>query len=211
MFGTYTPRLHHAIILAILCVVCLALGGKAQGRVLLALNVGAGMFGVLFLVVIMLLIRESNIRRIDAMSSFAAQIAQLDEEGRAMMGFEFPYLRYRMKRGEVGEYFEDTNVPMELFKEFLITSDQKFTSPRRDWCTREKPEWAWMEIKQYLEAKGLIVPDSAAGSHSWRWKGNAFSHLNAYWGAGLKLRDMRDEIIMHHPGYTAPVEEGASD
>lgn len=201
---SYTPKLYDAIIAAMLCILCLVISGKASRSIASAFNYGAVMFGVLFLIVILLLIRESNIRRIDAMTSFAEKIVGLDDEGRAMMAFEFPYLRYHMKRGEVREYFEDTNVPMEMFKEFLRTSDQKYISPRRDWCTSKKPEWAWIEIKEDLEARGLIVSDSAAGSHSWKWRGHAYEHIKAYWGAGLKLRDMSDELVMHSPGYMPP-------
>lgn len=211
MFGTYVPRLHHAIIAAFLSIALLALSGKAQGRLLLALNVGSLMFGFLFLLILLLLWKESNIRRIDSMSNFARWIVELDDEGRAMLAWQFPYLRYRMHHGEVREYFEDTSVPMYLFKEFLVTSDRKFISPRRDWCTAEKPEWAWLEIKEYLQNEKLIIPDSAAGSHSWMWKGNAYNHLTAYWGASLHLKDMTDEIVMHQPGYIAPADEGASD
>lgn len=208
---SYSPQLRDAIIAAFLCILLLALGSKAQGRVLLALNVGAGMLGVLFIIIVVLLIRESNNRRVEVMTEFANAIIRLDDEGRAMMAFEFPSLRYHMKRGEVREYFETTNVPIELFKYFLQTSDSKYISPRRYWYTADHPEWAWIEIKSWLEEDGMILPDSAAGSHSWMWKGNAWNHLKAYWGTGLKLRDMSDELVMHSPGYNPPVEEGASD
>jgi len=208
---SYTPKLLDAIITAILCVVLLALGGKTKEPVSSAFNWGALMFGFLFLVVVALMALEGLNRRVSVMTDFANAISSLDDEARAMMAFEFPHMRYRMKRGEVREYFEDTNVPIALFKEFLRTSDRLYTSPRRDWSTTKKPEWAWLEIKGWLEDHKMVVPDSAAGSHSWMWRGSAYEHIKAYWGVGLKLRDMSDELVMHSPGYAAPTEEAASD
>jgi hypothetical protein len=208
---SYTPRLHHAIITAVLCILCLALSGKAQGRVASAFNLGAVMFGFLFFLVVVLMFLEGLNRRVEVMTEFASAISKLDDEARAMMAFEFPHMRYRMKRGEVREYFEDTNVPIELFKLFLQTGDSKHISPRRYWYTVDKPEWAWLELKGWLEDHEYIVPDSAAGSHSWMWRGNAYEHLKAYWGTGIRLRDMSDEVVMHSPGYAPPAEEAASD
>jgi hypothetical protein len=210
---TYTPRLHDAIITAVLCVICLALGGKTAGRVASAFNFGALLFGFLFFLVVVLMFLEGLNRRVEVMTDFANAISKLDDEARAMMAFEFPSLRYRMKRGEVREYFEDTSVTIEMFKEFLRSSDSKHISPRRYWFRAERPEWAWLEIKGWLEDHELVVPDSAAGSHSWMWKGNAYDHLKAYWGVGLKLRDMSDEMVMHSPGYAPPpqAEEVGSD
>jgi hypothetical protein len=210
---SYTPRLQDAIITGLLCVGLLALGGKAQGRVALAFNLGAFLFGFLFFVVVVLMALEGLNRRVEVMTEFAQAISRLDDEARAMMAFEFPHMRYRMKRGEVRPYFEDTQVPIEMFKLFLRTSDSKYISPRRYWYTSEQPEWAWVEIKGWLEDHELILPDSAAGSHSWMWRGNAWDHLKAYWGTGLHLRDMSDELVMHSPGYTPPppMEEVGSD
>lgn len=208
---SYTPRLHDAVITAVLCVLCLALGGKTSGRVASAFNFGALMFGFLFFLVVVLMFLEGLNRRVEVMTDFANAISKLDDEARAMMAFEFPHMRYHMKRGEVRPYFEDTHVPIGMFKLFLQTSDQKYISPRRYWYTTEQPEWAWLEIKGWLEDQDMIVPDSAAGSHSWLWKGNSWEHLKAYWGAGLKLRDMSDEVVMHNPGYVPPAEEAASD
>jgi hypothetical protein len=207
----YTPRLHHAIITAILCLLCLVVSGKTKEGVSSAFNWGSLMFGVLFIIVVVLMFLEGLNRRVSVMTDFANAISKLDDEARAMMAFEFPSMRYRMKRGEVREYFEDTNVPIALFKEFLRTSDSKHISPRRYWYTTDRPEWAWLEIEGWLEDHDFVVPDSAAGSHSWMWNGKAYDHIKAYWGVGLKLRDMSDEMVMHSPGYAAPAEEAASD
>jgi len=186
----YSPRPGHAIVTALLCVVFIALGWKAQGRVLMALNVGALLCAIVTAIVLWVLILEALNERVRVMVEFANAIGKLDEEARAMMAFEFPRMRYRMKAGEVREYFEDTNVPIELFRLFLQTSNNRYISPERDWNTTERPRWAWLEIKSYLEENKYILADSAAGSHSWLWSGESYNHLFAYWMAGRNIRNL---------------------
>lgn len=192
MFG-YAPKLSDAIITGMIFVGLLLLSARTvQPDFARAFNAGAVIFGILFLVVIGLMALEGLNRRVETMTEFGRMLATLDDEGRALMAFEFPHMRYRMKHGVVREFFDDTNVPMETFRLFLRLSNTKQISPRRDWCTKEKPEWAWMEIFDYLKENDFIIPDSAAGSHSWLWNGNAWDHLKAYWGAGLHVPEMKN-------------------
>lgn len=183
----YTPKLHHAFVSALICVIFIALGFRAQGRLLLALNLGALLFGLMTAVIMALLVLESLNRRVVVMTEWMQAFARLDDEGRAAVAFSFPYMRYRMKSGEVREYFEDTNVSIEQFRLFLKTSNGKYISPERDWSNADMPRWVWQEIFLWLQGNDYVVPDSAAGSHSWLWKGNAYRHLMAYWMAGRKV------------------------
>jgi len=186
----YTPKLSHAIVAAVLCVLFLAIGGKTQGRVAFAFNIGALMFGVLFLVVVILLALEGLNHRVEVMTDWMREFVKLDDEGRAAVAFVFPYMRYRMKRGVVREYFEDTNATIEQFRLFLKTSNDRYISPKRDWQSADMPEWAWLEIQGWLQDHDYILADSAAGSHSWLWKGEAYKHLMAYWMAGRRVENM---------------------
>lgn len=188
----YLPKLHHAAIAATAMIVCIALAGLTKGSVSQAFKAGAIASGFIAIVVLVLLFMDGINAMVREQANWMTAFGNLDDEGRAAVAFMFPKIRYRMKRGIVREFFEDTNVPMETFRLFLHLSNSKYISPRRDWFTREKPEWAWMEIQEYLQTNGYIVPDSAAGSHSWLWNGNAWNHLLAYWGAGLHVREMRD-------------------
>jgi hypothetical protein len=141
------------------------------------------MLGFMTVIVLILLLMEGINSMVKAQTDWMVAFGNLDDEGRAAVAFMFPKIRYHMKRGEVREFFEDTNVPMETFRLFLHLSNSKYTTPRRDWYTEQKPQWAWLEIQEWLQENGFIVPDSAAGSHSWLWNGNAWEHLKAYWGA----------------------------
>lgn len=190
----YIPKLHHAMFTACVCILLIAVGAKAQGRVLTALNIGALVFALMTAVVLWMLIIESANRRVDVMTDWMKEFSRLDDEGRAAVAYQFPTLRYRMKKGVVREMFEDTNATAAQFRLFLQTSNQRYISPRRDWTTLEKPAWAWDEIKNWLESRDYILPDSAAGSHSWLWSGGAYQHLMAYWMSGRKLSDMSNQI-----------------
>ena len=190
----FTPKFHHLMVSIFLVVGFTALSAATSGRVIVACIVGAGSFLLVTGIVLLLLIIEGLNRRVEVMTEFANAIGKLDDEARAMMAFEFPHMEYHMKRGEVRAMFENTQVSIELFRLFLQTSNDRYISPRRDWCTTDQPEWAWIEIKGWLEAHDKIVPDSAAGPHSWLWKGNSYQHLHAYWMAGRKLINMSDRI-----------------
>jgi hypothetical protein len=127
-----------------------------------------------------------------AQTKWMQEFSKLDDEGRQALAARFPEMRYRMARGVVRAYWEDTKVPIEMFKTFLATSTREYISPERDWNSTAKPRWAWLEIKTCLEDAERIIPDSAAGSHSWRWVGNSHQYLCAYWMAGRALIDLNE-------------------
>jgi hypothetical protein len=201
---SYVAKLHHAMVAAGFMVVCIAIASATGGDVAQAFTWGAVACGVMCGVVLALMLMEGINAMVREQTNWMHEFAQLDDEGKAAVAFMFPKIRYRMKRGVVREYWEDSNVPMETFKLFLKLSNSKYISPRRDWYTRDKPEWAWLEIHAWLLENNFIVPDSAAGSHSWLWNGNAWNHLNAYWGAGMHIPEMKD---MHVFTTTPPLQE----
>lgn len=204
---TYTPKLQHAIFTILFCMACLFLGSKARGQVLFAWNSGAVLFFFLTCVVVWLLILKAYDEHWETIASFAEVYNKLDEEGRAALGFMFPRMSYQMKRGEVRAFFENTNATIEHFREFLQTSNDRYISPRRDWTTADKPSWAWDEIKGWLEDHERIIPDSAAGSHSWLWSGNSYQYLMAYWMSGRKLVDMNERVYAYETTTPPPLED----
>jgi hypothetical protein len=186
----YVPKLQHATATAFICIVLIAVSARAQGRVLTALTVGALIFALMTALILWWIALENINRRVTVITEWMHEFNQLDDEGRAAVAFQFPTVRYRMSRGEVREMFEDTNVPIELFRLFLQTSNTKYVSPERDWSTAERPRRTWLEIMTWLQENNYILADSAAGSHSWLWNGNSYKHLFAYWMAGHRMKDM---------------------
>jgi len=126
---------------------------------------------------------EEAARKYQMLGDFASSISKLGVDQWNAMGFHFPILRFKLFKGQVLELFEDTKATRAQFIHFLKTSDRAQISPERYWNTSEYPRWAWQEIKTWLETNDppYIYKDSAAGNHSWLWRGNAHAHLCAYW------------------------------
>lgn len=184
-------RFVQSLVSVVFGVICLALSGSFHSeKAIVALILGAIGFFIVFLVTIWTVALAAYDSHLSTWENFAETFGKLDDEARATMGFMFPKIRYTMKRGEVRANFEDTNVSIDLFRLFLQTSNDKYISPRRDWYTKEKPEWAWVEIYEWLKEHDRIVPDSASGSVSWLWNGNSYKHLMAYWMSGRKPVNM---------------------
>jgi hypothetical protein len=213
MMMPYVPRLMDAIITALICIVLMAIGAvldtKTWTRIAIVFYIGALIFAVMTALVLWRLVVEGLGQHLERQTHFAEVFHLLDDEGRRALAFQFPSMHYHMRRGIVRSYFEDTQVPIEMFRLFLQTSNDKYISPRRDWYTTEQPEWAWEEIKTWLEENDKILPDSAAGSHSWLWKGSAYQQLMAYWMAGRRLVDMSEIRTYAYDLPTPPPEDDA--
>lgn len=186
----FIPKVSQAIFTAILIIVCLLLGTRFGGRYQSAMNWGAFAFAIITAIILYLLILDGLDRHTDTITRFMESFSKLDDEARIATAFAFPAMRYRMKRGKVREFFEDTNVPIEMFRLFLTDSNDRYIAPERNWNTSDRPRWAWIEIKEYLESNKYIIADSASGSHSWLWSGNSYRHLMAYWMAGREIMNM---------------------
>jgi hypothetical protein len=193
----YMPKLSHAMVAALICIGLIALGAKAQGRVLVALNIGALIFAIITAAILWMLIIQTVNERLDRLIELAKIYSGMDDEARQALAYQFPAMQYHMKHGEVRAYFEDTNVPIDTFRLFLQTSNDRYISPERDWQTKEMPAWAHTEIRLWLEANDKVIRDSAAGSHSWLWKGNSYKHLMAYWMSGHAPKDMTSSEMVY--------------
>ena len=191
-----TGRTIQTIVSAILGVIFIALMGvftsvEASWAMLLGALAFFAMFGVNLWTVAL----SAYDAHIMTATEYAEKFSRLDDESRAALGWLFPKMRYVMKRGIVRQEFEDTGVSVDLFRIFLQTSNSKYISPKRDWQSAAKPEAAWLAIYQWLQERDYIIPDSASGSISWLWKGNAYNHLMAYWMAGRAVANMNSEQV----------------
>lgn len=185
-----SQRLFYAALSAFVCIGFIAACGYTENaRVLLAFKIGAWIFAIITAIIMGTIVAEEYYRSVEVVTDFMREFGKLDDEARAAVAFRFPAVRYHMKSGLVRGYFEDTNVPMETFRLFLQTSNDKYISPRRDWYTAEKPEWAWIEIYDWLVENDKIYPDSASGNVGHLWRGNSYQHLTAYWMAGRRIVD----------------------
>jgi hypothetical protein len=205
-----------AVVSVLLGVLLIALMSKFTSQeATWALLLGAIAFFVTFATCLGTIALAAYDQHITAISDFVQSFANADDETRRAAGFAFPTMRYVMKRGIVRGELEDTGVPVEIFRLFLATSNDRYISPRRDWFTKDKSEADWIAIYQWLLEKDYIIADSAAGSVSWLWKGNAYRHLMAYWMAGRSPSNMNPTTVyaqdVENPALTTtpPPEEDA--
>ena len=104
----YVPQFSHVLLSTIFGVALLWLSVPFDsGR--MALTIGSVLFFITAIVFLWTHIMAANDNHWNVLGDFAETYRKLDEESRAALGFQFPAMRYRMKRGEVGEYFEDTS------------------------------------------------------------------------------------------------------
>jgi hypothetical protein len=208
-------RFIQSLVSAVLTVVFLALSGAFHSeRAATAMIIGAVGSGIMFFVTVYTVALAAYDSHINTWENFLDTFAKADEEARTAMGFVFPKIRYTLKRGELRSEFENTGVPIEIFREFMTGSNDKYISPRRDWYTREKPEWAWIAIYQWLVDHGKVAPDSAAGNVSQLWIGNAYKQMYAYWMAGRRVTNLGipDKVVYASDvEATPPLMESASD
>lgn len=201
---SYIAKYHHAIVTIILCLICMLLGVKYQ-RVASIFNLGALGFAILTAVILALIVMESLNERVRVMTYWMDSFAKLDDDGKMAVTFQFPTIRYHMRRGVPHPYWRDTGVKMEHLQLFLEDSDKKQISPERNWNSAKKPRSVWLEIKTQLEDDGMVELDSAAGSHSWLWIGDSYQHMLAWWKVGRHIKD--DTEI----GMSGPTRQYASE
>lgn len=164
----YIPRLWHAIILFLLG--CAALWLSLSGWPLIA---GIGLI-LMAAFVLILLWRDSMNEYYRTITAFGNMLAKLTPDQWSALGIAFPHIRIRWK-GKPIKFFEDTSATMEDWERFLDDSNWKQISPERNWKGADLRKWE--QIKGWLEEHNFIIRDSAAGQHSWLWRGNMYSIL----------------------------------
>lgn len=174
----YQPKLLHASMTAFIAVALISLTDLASGNAFGALKIGAAVFLIMTGVIIWMIAYG---HRFDTIVRYIEAFIQLNPEQRAALAYNIPSLRLVARRGRVAELFEDTQATSEHIRLFLVDSTPEFTSSQHAWNTAEKPRWAWEEIYDWLVRHGKAIPDSAAGTHSYRWKGTAYKSMMLYW------------------------------
>jgi hypothetical protein len=173
---TYEPKLSHAIFVLLLGAALIISGTLWRNVAAFALLVaGATCWALVLLVCVLLVIGERR-KYIDAVSMQVRELRQMDPEQWNALGLiHLPYLNI-VWTGETSVIWEGV-VPMEYFDHFMRTSNDAQISPERGWNSTEYPARIWTQIYGRLLQLGFIVPDSAAGNHSYRWQPGAVAEL----------------------------------
>jgi hypothetical protein len=115
------------------------------------------------------MIMDTRRQFLDAQTKWFEQLRQMDPEQWRALGLINPPVINVTWEGETVIVWEGV-VPMKYFDHFLRTSNDSQTSPKRDWNTKEYPERMWISIYERLVQLGYVIPDSADGNRSYRWR-----------------------------------------
>jgi hypothetical protein len=167
--NNYIPKLSHAVTTCLLGIIFIgALAYASPWQV--AFLVGAIAFISMSALIFALLFLEQRRSFYHTVAYFADRLAQLDPDQWQALGIAFPHLRIRWS-GQPIQFFEDTSATMEQFERFMRDSDHRQISPERNWSGGPQRR-AWREIVNWLQRQEYIYKDSAAGNHSWLWRGD---------------------------------------
>ena len=173
---TYTPKLHHAIITALLSVLFAYAWAFTDGNAAKALLLGVGIFLVITAAIMAALLEGSHYYSVTA---YIEALVKMDADLRNALAFSVPSLRLIATRGKVQTLFADTRATKEHIHLFLQDSTQAMTASKRDWHTTDRPRWAWEEIYSYLRARKM-VGEYAVGPESYPWIGTAYHSMALY-------------------------------
>lgn len=189
MFDEYSPRLSQAVFLALFgCALFGVSGVKLSGDMLTA-GMVCGVLLVIFSVVVMLfLVNRERIAFYRTASNFAEQLSHLDQDQWQALGIAFPVLRIHWN-GQPLQLLEDSDITIQEFRRFMEDSDFRQISAERNWSSG-RDRRTWLRIKSWLELKEYIHPVSAAGNHSWLWRGNIYMHLKERYLGAEPLRNL---------------------
>lgn len=180
---------------ALISIVCMLAGVRFR-EYQWAWNIGAAVFLIITGIILAVIVLDGYTSYNESLADIALALSKLDQQGREMLGYAFPTMRFVMERGMVKQKFEDTGVDVDLFIEFMASSKETYISPERDWFTSDKPHWAWEKIVDFLISNGDIIPESAAGPKSHLWKSRAvYQRYCAYWLKGRKLANLNESEI----------------
>lgn len=177
----FEPRFRH---IAVSLLLGLALIAASLYYLSDALMFAALVVGLLFIVLSVFVVGWINNREravfYSSLTGFARELAALDPDQYGALGIRFPMLRLRW-RGKPVLTVEDSDVTLEHFEIFMQDSNFQQIAPERIWNTSVRPRPVWMKLRSWLEKNEYIYRESAAGSHSWLWRGNAYHTLREHY------------------------------
>lgn len=180
----HVPRLSKSI-LAIALGLGFILGAgwlKSEGAFLATIACGALVIA-LGLVETYLLLADSHRQDVQSKIALIHALADADGEVRNAIGIWWP--RFSFVFTDTPDItWQDTDVPYEIFREFMMDSNEQYISPERNWSTGLRRR-QWEKIRNKLQELHLVIPDSAAGPKSWLWVVNGYKHA---WGRWMRYK-----------------------
>jgi len=120
-------------------------------------------------------------------------LAKADPDVRNAIGAWFPRYNF-VFAGQPIVCWQDTIVPLDVFREFMKESNQQYTVAQREWKARGATYHRyWVLIYEKLVEIGLVVKDSSAGNHSEMWSGRGYDRAWQMWMIhSMNLQELTD-------------------
>lgn len=204
----YNPRLSHAVMLVLAAFAIYLVGGILMTDEQFAAAKIASAAFVLFSILVMAWINNrERIAFYDSMTRFSEAIRQMDNDQWQALGIRVPALRVRW-HGRPVQMIEDTDITVDDLEGFMEDSTASQISPVRNWSNGIERR-RWERIKSWLESQNYIVKNSAAGSHSWLWRGQSFYTVKERYLAEQQIKSLAEDDVTPGPpatAYTPPLE-----
>lgn len=130
-----------------------------------------------------------------SIAAVAHEIKDMDPERYRALGIRIPELHiYASHEGPI-EYLEDTEIRMDLARQFLRDSDEYQFAPERLYGEGTRMRRQWQLLKDWLIEQGYLINNSAAGNHTWLWRtGRRSVFMRHYLGEDpLAVADLNQE------------------
>jgi hypothetical protein len=137
---------------------------------------GAFLFLLITGIILFIVIEGSHY---NAVTAYIEALVKMPSDLRNQLAFSVPSLRLVARRGQVQTLFDETRATKEHLHLFLQDSTSAQTASKRNWHTHERPAWAWDEIYNYLDSRGMVGKFSV-GPDSYPWVGTAYQNLSVY-------------------------------
>jgi hypothetical protein len=165
----------------LLTVVFLAIGGVtlALGWPVIVAWFAFGITVIVAAFVPVAVLHYSSADRLRAMTKFGHMFASGDIETRDAVGSQYPRLRLTLN-GSARLTVADSGVSLAYFREFMAGSNPVTVYSKR-WTGRTTDRIQYEMWLNWLMQEGAVVPDSARGPESYRWRTpDHFHHYYQY-------------------------------
>lgn len=177
MFGhKYSAKIwHYALPLGLLAVMMVVLPKAPDSLAGWALFVIAMILGAIVLPVTLVMGAQAGVY--EQLARVSEDVLKMTPEQLEMLGNKIPHVRLRRVDGALKWFFEDTDVSLENFREFVNNSDTKEIFEMR--ATSGEQRRQWLEFVRWCEVNGYLIPNSESGNHSKLWYDGKYTLLRA--------------------------------
>lgn len=169
---SHVPRLRYAIFILLIGLAAFLAGGFLTGLPMVACLIAGGLLWFLSICEAAWIGEEiANTRRRLEIERIQAVTACPNEKLNAL-SVSVPEINLRWIHGAIVPTWEDTGVPLEVFRTFMADAREESVKPVREWAKDSESQRQYEIIIQKLLELGFLKTEPPRGPYSWRWRGN---------------------------------------